>query len=485
MTTMTTPTQDTTTFHVPTGLTLAERLERRYADKDAFARHRERNMQPEVIAELREKIKAAGTEYIYYQIPTMQGRVVAKVVPAHHIETFLRKGIAMHRPAMADLQTTREGEMVHGGVEAKEFWALPEPETFTTIPWDSSVARIWCRAYEPLHFGDIGGSVLPTDVRALFKIAHEEFTDRHGLELRSGLEPEMTWVGSLAEVLVKDGASPAYLVENLERMRPVYKKIITYAHAMGFDMIQGDYEDDGQIELNWEFDQANLTADRMTTYRQICRQVARELDMEASFMPKPINGKMGNGCHHNLSLWRGEENVVEDGRVELHATDLAKNAIAGVLKHTPGAALIMNSTVNSYKRFWDVGQYVTMDLTWGLDGRDATMRISANGRMEYRQPDASVNPYLSHTYILAAMDDGITNNLDAGEPMGPVSDFAGLTVPRTMGEAIDAFEADSFLMNTIPQELTSVYLDIKKDEWARYCSTLTEWEFTQYWATIP
>ena len=467
------------------GPSLAERLQQRYADKDAFARHREHNMSHDVIQQLADKIQAAGTEYIYYQIPTMQGRVVAKVVPARHFETYLRKGIAMHRPAMADLQTTREGNMVHGGVEAKEFWALPEPETFTSLPWDTSVATIWCRAYEPLHFGEIGGSVLPTDVRALFKITHEEFTDRTGLELRSGLEPEMTWVGSMAEVLVKDGASPAYLVENLERMRPVYKKIITYAQAMGFDMIQGDYEDDGQIELNWNYDQSNLTADRMTTYRQICRQVARELDMEASFMPKPINGKMGNGCHHNLSLWRGEENVVEDGRVELHATDLAKHAIAGVLKHTPGAALVMNSTVNSYKRFWDVGQYVTMDLTWGLDGRDATMRISANGRMEYRQPDASVNPYLSHTYLLAAIDDGLTNKLDAGEPMGPVSDFAGLTVPRTMGEAIDAFEANSYLMNTIPSELTSVYLDIKKDEWARYCSTLTEWEFTQYWATIP
>lgn len=484
MTTIT-PQLPETSFDVPAGLSLAERLQRRYADKDAFSRHRERNMTPEVITELREKIKAAGTEFIYYQIPTIQGRVVAKVVPAHHFETFLRKGIAMHRPAMADLQTTREGNMVHGGVEAKEFWALPEPETFTSLAWDTSVATMWCRAYEPLHFGEIGGSVLPTDVRALFNIAHEEFTARHGLELRSGLEPEMTWAGSLAEVLVKDGASPAYQVENLERMRPVYKKLITYAQAMGLNMIQGDYEDDGQLELNWQFDQANLTADRMTTYRQICRQVARELDMEASFMPKPVNGKMGNGCHHNLSLWRGEENVVEDGRVELHATDLAKNAIAGILKHTPGSALVMNPTVNSYKRFWDVGQYVTMALTWGLDGRDATMRISANGRMEYRQPDASVNPYLSHTYLLAAMDDGITNNLDAGEPMGVVSDFAGLTVPRTMGESIEAFESDHYLMNTIPQELTEVILDIKKDEWARYCSTLTEWEFTQYWATIP
>src|SRR5699024_10139422 len=111
-------------------------------------------------------------------------------------------------------------------------------------------------------------------------------------ELRSGLEPEMTWTGPGIEVVSKEDQSPAYQVENLEKMRPVYKKIISYAQAMGFDMIQGDYEDAGQIELNWDYDHADLSVERMTTYRQICKQVARELGLQASFMAKPYNGKM-------------------------------------------------------------------------------------------------------------------------------------------------------------------------------------------------
>ena len=83
-----------------------------------------------------------------------------------------------------------------------------------------------------------------------------------------------------------------------------------YGKAMGLDMIQGDHEDaPGQLELNWMFDRAELTADRLTTYRQICKQVGRELGAFPCFMPKPFMGVSANGCHHNISLWQGDENM--------------------------------------------------------------------------------------------------------------------------------------------------------------------------------
>ena len=52
-------------------------------------------------------------------------------------------------------------------------------------------------------------------------------------------------------------------------------KVMEYARAMGFDMIQGDHEDaPGQLELNWMYDDVLRNADRLSTYRQICAQVA-------------------------------------------------------------------------------------------------------------------------------------------------------------------------------------------------------------------
>lgn len=467
--------------------TLGDAIRARFEDNGAFHRHLEENTRPDVVAELEKKIEESGVEFIYYMVPTIGGRTVAKVVPAVHAARNLKKGIAFHRTALTDLQTDRHtGRLIGGGVEANEFWGLPHPETFLPLAWDKSLARMFCTAYEPPHFKEKGGRVMPLDTRALMRITHEEFTKRHGLEMRSGLEPEMTWRGPMADVQVKDGASPAYQVENLERMRPVYKQVIRYAQEMGFDMIEGDYEDDGQVELNWNYDHSDLTVDRMITYRQIAKQVAREQEIECSFMPKPTNGKMGNGCHHNISLWRGDENTIEeDGKVELHVTDLAKNAIAGILYHAPGMSLIMNSNVNSYKRFWDAGQFAPGDISWALDGRGATIRVSANGRLEFRQPDASVNPYLSHAYLLAAIDDGITRNLDAGESLGTESDFAGKTLPLTLGDAVKEFEADEYLQDTFPDLFNSILVELKNDEWGRYCSTLSQWEFDQYWEAIP
>ena len=67
-------------------------------------------------------------------------------------------------------------------------------------------------------------------------------------------------------------------------------------------MIQGDHEDaPGQIELNFGFDRAEQTADNLSTFRQICKQVGREVDAFPCFMPKPFVGVSANGCHHNIS----------------------------------------------------------------------------------------------------------------------------------------------------------------------------------------
>ena len=129
--------------------------------------------------------------------------------------------------------------------------------------------------------------------------------------MKTGCEPEMTWSGPGTQVRFALGSSPAYHIENLELMRPVYQKVIRYAQAMGLDMIEADYEDPGQVEMNWMFDDADLTADRLITYRSICKQVARELGLEASFMPA-VDRSDGQRLPPNLSLWDGDVNVLEE-----------------------------------------------------------------------------------------------------------------------------------------------------------------------------
>ena len=89
--------------------------------------------------------------------------------------------------------------------------------------------------------------------------------------------------------------------DQFEELRPAFMQVIEYGNAMGFDMIQGDHEDaPGQLELNWMFDDVLRNSDRLTTYRQICAQVAREKGIHACFMSKPFMNVSASGCqlHH-------------------------------------------------------------------------------------------------------------------------------------------------------------------------------------------
>jgi glutamine synthetase len=285
--------------------------------------------------------------------------------------------------------------------------------------------------------------------------------------------------------------SPAYHFGALEMMRPIVRRVVAYAQALGLDMIEGDYEDAGQLELNFQYDVCERTCDNLVTYRQVCAQVAREFGVIASFMPKPTVGAMANGCHHNLSLWRDGENVFADPRdPTLHVTETARHAMGGILAHAPGMLALCAPTVNSYARYWDTGQFAPGAVNWGFDNRTCAIRVSASGRLEYKLPDASVNPYLSHVAVLAAIAHGLDEKLDPGPPQAGDSYDPGVAgsyaqLPRTLGEALGLLEADDVVRGALPSELFDAFVEYKTDEWGRFCSTVTEWHREMYLKALP
>jgi glutamine synthetase len=229
----------------------------------------------------------------------------------------------------------------------------------------------------------------------------------------------------------------------------------------------------------------------------VCAQVAREFGVIASFMPKPAVGAMANGCHHNLSLWRDGENAFEDPRnARLHVTETARHALGGILRHSPGMLAVMAPTVNSYARYWDVGQFAPSIVNWGLDNRTCAVRVSASGRLEYKLPDASVNPYLSHALLLEAMAEGLSQGIDPGPPQGGDSyddavvaaDEAARgfgSLPRTLGDALTAMAGDAVVRRALPEALYDAFMEYKTDEWERFCGTVTEWHREMYLKALP
>jgi glutamine synthetase len=294
-------------------------------------------------------------------------------------------------------------------------------------------------------------------------------------------------------------------------------RAIEYSRAMGLDMIQGDHEDaPGQLELNFMFDDCLRTADRLTTYRQICAQVAREFDVIACFMCKPFMGVSANGCHHNLSLWRGGEDQVNRLGLEsfpglagcfTYRTGgentflprageskpgpIGLQSIGGLIKHVGALTAIGSSTVNSYRRLWDTGFWAPVYADWGYQNRTCALRISAPGRFEYRSVDSTVNPYLMAAGILKAFDDGIMAQLDPGEPeerniyQAMAAGKKVKKLPMSLGEALTELEKDETIRAAMPGDMYRVFTHYKRDEWERFMATVTEWDLKQYWDYLP
>jgi glutamine synthetase len=474
----------------------------------------------ELVKQVRAKIDQLGIKYIYYQFVSVTGRIVGKGIPADHWESVAERGFQLVYGSTANLFVDRHKNYIGYGPEASELVGIPDPETFCQLPWDKRVARVFCTCFRNREERVNPGAHLTSDCRGNLRILHNKFKKAHkGLHLRHGCEPEMMWLkrdeaGNPAGGFSKPNC---YHIDQFESLRPVFLKVIEYAQAMGLDMIQGDHEDaPGQLELNFMFDDALRTADRLTTYRQICAQVARENNLLAVFMCKPFMGVSANGCHHNLSLWRGGkeeinplhndplpglegtftylkggENTFMPLKGQAKPGPIGLNCIGGVIKHVGALTAIGSSTVNSYRRLWDTGFWAPVFADWGYQNRTCALRISAPGRFEYRSVDSTVNPYLMAAALLQAFDDGIRNNLDPGEPEERnIYDAmaAGKKVkklPMSLGDALSELEKDEVVKKAMPDEMYRVFMHYKRDEWEKFMSTVTEWDLRTYIDYLP
>jgi glutamine synthetase len=477
----------------------------------------------DLVRQVREKIDEMGIQYLYLQFVSITGRICGKGIPADHWESVAERGFQLVYGATVNLFLNRHGEYLGYGPQEKELVGIPEPETFCQLAWDKRVARIWCTLFRNREEREDPGAFLTSDSRGNLRRIHAQFQEDHeGLHLRHGTEPEMMWLKRGEDGKPDGGFSKPYCyhIDQFESLRPVYMRVIEYSRAMGLDMIQGDHEDaPGQLELNFTFDDALRTADRLTTYRQICAQVAREFDLIACFMTKPFMGVSASGCHHNISLWRGgAEQLVNTAHAESRpgvdgvytylkggentflpdpAIDERKpgptglQCIGGVMEHVGALTALGSSTVNSYRRLWDTGFWAPVFADWGYQNRTCALRISAPGRFEYRSVDSMVNPYLMAAGLLKAFDDGIARDLDPGEPeernIYEAMEAGKLVkkLPMSLGEALQRLDDDEVIKSALPDEMYRVFTHYKGDEWAKFNATVTNWDLESYWDCLP
>jgi glutamine synthetase len=321
--------------------------------------------------------------------------------------------------------------------------------------------------------------------------------------LNTGVEPEFSLFtrdekGVLNPVDASDVLDkPCYDYKGLSRSREFLEKLVESLQQVDFDVYQIDHEDaNGQFEINYTYSDALTSADRFTFVRMAAGEIANELDMVCSFMPKPSSERTGNGMHFHLSI------TDKDGRNLFHDPDdmngmglskMAYHFTAGLLAHAPALCAFAAPTVNSYKRLVVGGNasgatWAPAYICYGDNNRSAMVRIPY-GRLEFRLPDSGCNPYLVTAAIIAAGMDGIERELDPGEPMNlnlysltldQIKEKGVEILPQNLNEALDALEADTVFTDALGQEIVSEFLKVKRTEWVEYSRHVSDWEVSHY-----
>ena len=201
------------------------------------------------------------------------------------------------------------------------------------------VARVWVTCFRNREEREDPGAFLTSDCRGEPQAHPGRLRGGHRppppRRHRAGDDVAASWTRTGTPSVEGKTKPYCYHIDQFSELQPIIHKVIEYGQKMGLDMIQGDHEDaPGQIELNFGFDRAEKTADNLSTFRQVCKQVGRELDAFPCFMPKPFMGVSANGCHHNISLWRGDENAfVPDTDDRQKPSQTGLYAIGGIIEH--------------------------------------------------------------------------------------------------------------------------------------------------------
>jgi len=308
--------------------------------------------------------------------------------------------------------------------------------------------------------------------------------------MKTGVECEFFLIspdGSGIADIADNQAKPCYDQLALMRRYDVITEICDSMLVLGWKPYQNDHEDaNGQFEMNWEYDDALITADRHAFFKYMVKSVAEKHGLRATFMPKPFANLTGNGCHMHVSMWDGGRNVFETSQTDQALSTIALNVIGGVIHSADALAAFLNPTVNSYKRLnaprtTSGATWAPNTVTWTGNNRTHMIRVPDADRFELRLADGAVNPYLMPAAVLAAGLDGLQNARDPG-PRLDIDMYAegqkavgAKTLPLNLLDALRALDGSQVLRAALPA-LVPAYLKLKMKDWDDYARHLTVWE---------
>ncbi|WP_405926503.1 glutamine synthetase family protein [Streptomyces sp. NBC_00035] len=379
---------------------------------------------------------------------------------------------------------------------AADMVMVPDPLTFRMLPWSPGTGWLLC----DLRF--TSGGPVPLCTRGLLRSVLDQ---AGGLTYRTGLEVEFHLFrlddprlgpGDLGQ----PGAAPEvgmlnhgyqYLSElRYDELDPILDVLRSNIEGLGLPLRSMEVEfGPSQVELTLQPADGLDTADAMVLLRSAVKQVAARHGHHATFMCRPhLTGVFSSG-------WHLHQSVLRDG-VALFAPEPPGSSesgpplspygtafLGGLLRHARATSAFSTPTLNGFKRFRSLS-LAPDRAVWGRDNRGAMVRVVGDGpsatRLENRIGEPAANPYLYLASQLAAGLEGVAGDLDPGPAADEPYATRAEPLPRSLGEALDALEADQALADRLGKDFVAYYASIKRAELARFGQEVTDWEQREY-----
>ena len=442
---------------------------------------------------IREQIRQDGIEFLLAQFVDIHGTAKVKMVPASSLDDMIDDGAGFAGAAVWG---------VGQGPHSHDMMARIDLTSYTPLPWMRNTARFAADLYVD---GESHAFCPRTNLKRVLQSVRER-----GYVFNVGMEPEHflvthnddgsidPWNPDNVDALAK----PCYDFRSMAPAMGYLQELTSALNALGWGVYQTDHEDaNGQYEINFEFQDALTTADRVTFFKMATSQLAKKYGAIATHMPKPFSDRTGSGLHIHFHLADVDSgqclfDSASDPR-GLECSELAYHFVGGVLKHARALCAVTSPTVNCYKRLQlGAGLYSSRSgytwtpafITYGDNNRTQMIRTAGAGHFEDRTVSAGCNPYLALAAYVTAGIDGIDNRIDPGDPnlgnmyeqsLTEVRESGIGILPQSLWEAIRELKSDEVIKSGLGV-IAEEFIELKTKEWETYDRQVTQWEIDEY-----
>ena len=429
-----------------------------------------------------ELVKEQNVRFIRLWFTDILGTLKSFAITVGELKRAIEEGMGFDGSSIQGFARIDESDMI----------AMPDLDTFLLLPQSPQEeypeARIFCDIQKP------GGEIFEGDPRYVLKRNLKRAADM-GYTFYVGPELEYFYFTDKHSTETLDDGG-YFDLTTLDTATDLIRDTVITLESMGIGIDYSHHEvAPSQHEIVMRYTDALTMADNVMTYRLIVKEVALNHGVYATFMPKPIFGINGSGMHVHQSLFKGKSNAFFDRNDKYNLSTMAKQYIAGLLKHAPEITLVNNQWVNSYKRLVP-GYEAPVYLSWAQRNRADLIRVPGYKpgqenatRIEFRSPDPACNPYLAFSVMLAAGLEGIEKQYEFIEPV-EVNVYElneqerkkmGIgTLPASLWEAIQLAENSELVRKALGEHVFNALIEDKKIEWDKYRTQVTEYELKQY-----